>query len=290
VADPPALPAFVVAEVEAFLRCGILAHGLVLARCRDCGWSRAVAFSCQRRGFCPSCIGRRMCDFAARLVTDVVPHVPVRQWVLTVPHNLRARLAIDPALTTLVLGEFIAAVTTWLRRRARRLGIRGEIKTGAVTVIQRFNSALDVAPHFHSLFLDGAYTFPPGRKRVFHSPPVANGRRHCLGCGRRVPPSRTPSSGARARRRTERLRGKRTAAGGCHGGFGTRGDRDWPSPGLPRASRARLCCRRRCLRDGASMRTSRGLQPPGGHQDRRQRSRAARAHGPVPRTASRRDG
>jgi hypothetical protein len=29
------------------------------------------------------------------------------------------------------------------------------------------------------------------------------------------------------------------------------------------------------------VRTSRGLQPPGGHQDRRQRSRGARAHGPV---------
>ena len=31
-ADPPALPAFVVSEVEAFLRCGILAHGLILAK------------------------------------------------------------------------------------------------------------------------------------------------------------------------------------------------------------------------------------------------------------------
>ena len=34
----------------------------------------------------PSCIGRRMCDFAARLVTNVLPRVPIRQWVLTVPH------------------------------------------------------------------------------------------------------------------------------------------------------------------------------------------------------------
>ena len=33
------------------------------------------------------------------------------------------------------------------------------IKTGAVTVIQRFNSALDVSPHFHVLFLDGVYSF-----------------------------------------------------------------------------------------------------------------------------------
>jgi hypothetical protein len=170
-ADPPALPAFVVAEVEAFLRCGILAHGLILARCRDCGWSRAVAFSCQRRGFCPSCIGRRMCDFAARLVTSVLPRVPVRQWVLTVPHALRAKLAVDPALTTVVLREFIAAVSAWLRRRARRLGIRGALKTGAVTVIQRFNSALDVAPLFHTLFMDGIYTFRAADRPTFHPVP-----------------------------------------------------------------------------------------------------------------------
>jgi len=45
-AEPPALPAFVVAEVEAFLRSGILAHGLILAKCSHCGWCRPVAFSC----------------------------------------------------------------------------------------------------------------------------------------------------------------------------------------------------------------------------------------------------
>ena len=119
-----ALPKFVIAEVEAFMRCGILAHGLILAKCRDCGLCRAVAFSCQRRGFCASCIGRRMCDFAARLADRVIPRVPVRQWVLTVPHGLRAKLAYDPALTTVVLRELIAAVSSWLRGRARRLRIR----------------------------------------------------------------------------------------------------------------------------------------------------------------------
>ncbi len=51
-----------------------------------------------------------MCDFAAQLVVRVMPHVPVRQWVLTVPHGLRAKLAYDPGLTTMVLRQFIAAV------------------------------------------------------------------------------------------------------------------------------------------------------------------------------------
>lgn len=171
-AEPPALPAFVVAEVEAFLRCGILAHGFVLARCGDCGWSRPVAFSCKRRGFCPSCIGRRMADFAANLVDRVVPSVPVRQWVLTVPHALRARMMFDPAITSAVLRELIAAVSSWLRRRARRLGVTGPVKTGAIAVIQRFNSAAAASPHFHTLFLDGVFSFAPGAPTLFHPTPA----------------------------------------------------------------------------------------------------------------------
>ena len=170
-ADAPVLPRFVTAELEAFLRCGILAHGFVLVKCRDCGWCRPVAYSCRRRGFCASCLGRRMCDFAAALADRVMPRVPVRQWVLTVPRELRAKLAYDPALTTVVLHDLIAAVSSWLRGRARRLGIRGVVKTGAVTVIQRFNSALDVSPHFHVLFLDGVYSFPTGAAPVFHPTP-----------------------------------------------------------------------------------------------------------------------
>ena len=91
--------------------------------------------------------------------------------VLTVPYSLRARMMFDPALTTVVLRELIAAVLSWLRRRARRLGIKGVLKTGAVTVIQRFNSALGASPHFHTLFLDGVYSFTLGRAPLFHPTP-----------------------------------------------------------------------------------------------------------------------
>ncbi len=109
-----------------------------------------------------------MSDFAAHLVDRVIPRCPVRQWVLTAPYSLRARMMFDPALTTVVLRELIAAVSAWLRRRARRLGIKGVLKTGAVTVIQRFNSALGASPHFHTLFIDGVYSFTLGRAPVFH--------------------------------------------------------------------------------------------------------------------------
>jgi hypothetical protein len=171
-AEPPALPAFVTAEIESFLRCGILAHGFVLARCGECDWSRPVAFSCKRRGFCPSCIGRRMADFAAHLVDRVVPTVPLRQWVLTVPYPLRARMMFDPALTSVVLRQLVAAVSSWLHRRARRLGVEGALKTGAIAVIQRFNSAAAASPHFHTLFLDGVFAFRAGTAPMFHPTPA----------------------------------------------------------------------------------------------------------------------
>jgi Transposase zinc-binding domain len=58
----PELPRFVLEEVEAFLKCGILAHGFLRVVCDECHDNRLVAFSCKRRGFCGSCLGRRMCS------------------------------------------------------------------------------------------------------------------------------------------------------------------------------------------------------------------------------------
>ena len=54
------LPDFVKDEFDAFLECGILAHGVLRLRCGDCGHEKLGAFVCKRRGFCPSCGARRM--------------------------------------------------------------------------------------------------------------------------------------------------------------------------------------------------------------------------------------
>ncbi len=124
-----------------------------LARGRD----RIVAFSCKGRGFCPSCLGRRMADTAAHLVDRVLPEAPVRQWVLTLPFALRYRLAYDAALTSLVLREFVRGVFASYRRRARQHGSTRRLRGGAVTFIQRFGDALNLNVHLHTLMLDGVY-------------------------------------------------------------------------------------------------------------------------------------
>jgi hypothetical protein len=46
------LPQFVKDEFDAFLECGILAHGFLRLRCRECGHEKLVALSCKRRGIC----------------------------------------------------------------------------------------------------------------------------------------------------------------------------------------------------------------------------------------------
>lgn len=62
------LPGYVQREFEEFLQCGRLEHGFLRVRCESCHAEHLVAFSCKRRGFCPSCGARRMAESAALLV------------------------------------------------------------------------------------------------------------------------------------------------------------------------------------------------------------------------------
>jgi hypothetical protein len=100
-----------------------------------------------------------MADTAAHLVDCVLPEVPIRQWVLTLPYPLRYRCAYDARLTSQVLRAFLRALFAELRRRARNQWGLAHRQCGAVSFIQRFGSALNLNVHFHTLALDGVYTY-----------------------------------------------------------------------------------------------------------------------------------
>ena len=153
-------PLFVKREFERFVRCGVPAHGFARFRCTACGTDRLVAFSCKGRGFCPSCGGRRMTERAAHLTDHVLPRAPVRQWVLSLPFELRYRLAWDHALCRAVLAVYTRALLGFYRKRAKASGHR-DGRTGTVTVIQRFGGALNLNVHFHTLALDGVFVREP---------------------------------------------------------------------------------------------------------------------------------
>ena len=155
--DGEGLPRFVEQEFRDFLRCGCLAGGFARFRCAACGLDRLVAFSCKGRGFCPRCGGRRIAERAAHLTDHVFPDVPVRQWVLSLPHRLRYVLAWDHDLCRAVGGVFMRTVLGFLRRRAQRDDV-ADGRSGAVVIVQRFGGALNLNVHLHALVLDGVFT------------------------------------------------------------------------------------------------------------------------------------
>ncbi len=157
-ADPDGggLPRYVERELAAYLRCGILAHGFTRVRCQTCHDEMVVAFSCKRRGLCPSCTSRRMADTAAHLVDRVLPAAPYRQWVFTVPKPLRLVLARNPAWTRWTGALVVRAIGAWQRRVARKRGLPTP-RTGAVTFVQRFGGLVNLNVHFHLVVPDGVF-------------------------------------------------------------------------------------------------------------------------------------
>jgi hypothetical protein len=145
-----ALPYHVHREFEGYLKCGRLEHGFLRVRCDKCHFERLVAFSCKRRGFCPSCGSRRMAETAALLSDEVFPYVPLRQWVISFPFPLRYLFAAHPQAMGKVLGIVYRAISTHQIHKAGYSLKKGA--TGAVTLIQRFGwygipAALNLNPN-----------------------------------------------------------------------------------------------------------------------------------------------
>ncbi len=159
-ADPDAkgLPAYVQREFDAYLQCGILAHGFLRLGCDTCPKELLLPFSCKRRGFCPSCAARRMAQTAAHLVECVIPWVPTRQWVVSVPVPLRYWMAASQDLTAHVHTIIRTTIGQYDVNQAVTRGCeRANLQPGSVTFIQRFGSAINLNLHFHCVFMEGVY-------------------------------------------------------------------------------------------------------------------------------------
>ena len=99
----------------------------------------------------------------------MLPAVPLRQWVLTLPFELRAALAYERNLMGAVARIFADSVMGWYRRRLAE-GVP-EARGGAVTVIQRCSSDMKLNPHLHVILVDGAYVPGPDGVPSFRALP-----------------------------------------------------------------------------------------------------------------------
>ena len=100
-----------------------------------------------------------------------MPDVPIRQWVLTLPHRIRYLLAWRHDPCKVVVRVLLREVQRHLRTRARERGL-GEVRGGAVAIVQRFGGALNLNVHSHALVLDGVFARGDDGRSQFHAAPA----------------------------------------------------------------------------------------------------------------------
>jgi hypothetical protein len=174
------LPRYVTDAFDRYLACGDFSRGFVRCHCDACAHDVLVAFSCKQRGLCPSCGTRRMCDEAANITDRVLPNAPVRQWVLSLPFELRGMAATKPDVLT-VLGRIFAEEVA--RTTKRLAGVTGA-ETGSVSFPQRFGGSLNLHVHFHLLSADAVFEKHGERVRMHEAAPPA--QTDVAGVARRV--------------------------------------------------------------------------------------------------------
>ena len=147
---------------QKYFGCGILAKGFACAHCEDCSKDLIIPFSCKRRGLCPSCNARAMCETAAHLVDQVLPRVAYRQFVMSFPKRIRHYLE-----THAILQAVLKIVVDEIRKRVIACSPNApNSQIGIISFIQHFGNTLNYHPHFHLVVADGI--FSGGQALQFH--------------------------------------------------------------------------------------------------------------------------
>ena len=167
------LPDYIKEEFEAYMRCGIPAFGFLRLKCKSCEEEIFVAFSCKKRGFCPSCCAKRMVEAATHLTDNVLPMVPYRQFVISFPIPLRYWMHSNKKLFAKIHSLVIKQLHTYYKQKAQTMGL-AESTPGSISFTQRWGSALNLNPHFHVICADGVYINHLGKARFKNIDPITD--------------------------------------------------------------------------------------------------------------------
>jgi hypothetical protein len=104
-----------------------------------------------------------MVETAAHLTENVIPRVPVRQFVISFPMRVRHYLQ-----THKILQAVLRIVVDEIRKRLIACGPDlPDPKIGGISFIQNFGKTLNFHPHFHLIVADGLFS-KDGNDFLFH--------------------------------------------------------------------------------------------------------------------------
>jgi hypothetical protein len=135
---------------DEYLNCGLLQHGAARVYCDTCKHSLLVAFSCKKRGLCPSCNAKRAVKFGEHLYDAVLERVPHRHCGFTLPKRLRIFFRYDRELNSILFRAAAEAVDAVLVPD-------GKSFPGMILTLQTAGEALNFNPHLHGLLTDGTF-------------------------------------------------------------------------------------------------------------------------------------
>jgi hypothetical protein len=138
--------------VHAFLDCGDLAHGFARVVCPSCHRELLVAFSCARRGFCPSCAAKRGAIFGAFVAEEILEPVGHSLWTFTMPKLLRPYFLHRREL----IGRLCSAAWETVSELAQEASGKG-VAVGMVAAVHTAASDLAWHPHVHALASRGGW-------------------------------------------------------------------------------------------------------------------------------------
>jgi hypothetical protein len=138
---------------EQYLTCGILDYGCAKAWCPSCHHAFLVAFSCKRRGCCPSCAAKRAVMFAENLHAKVLGAVPVRHMVFTIPKRIRPYFQYDRQLLAAIATAAWDAIS-----HVVEVALGSDVIPAAVLALHTASETLGWNPHVHLMVADGGFT------------------------------------------------------------------------------------------------------------------------------------
>ncbi len=149
--------------LERFVRCGDLHFGFLRLRCvnPDCPKKGELwlPYSCKVRGLCPSCGQRRAIEWAERMVEEVLPVVPYRQLVFTIPRRLRKYFLFERSLYGELCRAAYASTRDFLRAKAPAGFVRLKKAVPAMVVVpQSFGDLLVPHAHCHAVVSLGLFS------------------------------------------------------------------------------------------------------------------------------------